>query len=74
MFKYFGKMFIYFKFLMCFSLSSVPMELDAFTLRNMGVNNLEASWTKPPGDVDLYMLTLLQDRCVYKETITVTSV
>uniref|UniRef100_A0A669E461 protein-tyrosine-phosphatase n=1 Tax=Oreochromis niloticus TaxID=8128 RepID=A0A669E461_ORENI len=40
---------------------TVPMELHAFTLRNMGVNSLEASWTKPPGDVDLYTLTLLQD-------------
>uniref|UniRef100_A0A3P8P794 protein-tyrosine-phosphatase n=1 Tax=Astatotilapia calliptera TaxID=8154 RepID=A0A3P8P794_ASTCA len=45
---------------------TVPMELHAFTLRNMGVNNLEASWTKPPGDVDLYMLTLLQDRWYLK--------
>lgn len=43
---------------------TVPMELHAFTLRNMGVNNLEASWTKPPGDVDLYMLTLLRDSVV----------
>uniref|UniRef100_A0A3Q3VX91 protein-tyrosine-phosphatase n=1 Tax=Mola mola TaxID=94237 RepID=A0A3Q3VX91_MOLML len=46
--------------------SSVSVEgrTGVITLRSAGVTSLQASWEKPPGDVDSYMLTLLQDRCV----------
>ena len=40
------------------------MALSTITLSSSGVSNLQASWEKPPGDVDSYTLTLLQDRCV----------
>lgn len=40
------------------------MALRSITLRSSGVTSLQASWEKPPGDVDSYRLTLLQDRCV----------
>lgn len=47
------------------------MALHNIVLSNSGVDGLQASWRKPPGDVDSYTLTLLQDRCVYRETRTV---
>uniref|UniRef100_A0A8C9ZBW2 protein-tyrosine-phosphatase n=1 Tax=Sander lucioperca TaxID=283035 RepID=A0A8C9ZBW2_SANLU len=46
---------------------TVPMALQAITLTCSGVNSLQASWEKPPGDVDSFTLTLLQDRCVSKQ-------
>ncbi|CAJ1054300.1 receptor-type tyrosine-protein phosphatase beta-like [Xyrichtys novacula] len=46
--------------------ATVPMALRSLTLRSSGVNSLKASWEKPPGDVDLYTLTLLKDSAVVK--------
>ncbi|XP_034382394.1 receptor-type tyrosine-protein phosphatase beta [Cyclopterus lumpus] len=43
---------------------TVPMALRVITLRSSGVRSLQASWEKPPGDVDLVSLTLLQDSVV----------
>ncbi|XP_023118290.2 receptor-type tyrosine-protein phosphatase beta [Amphiprion ocellaris] len=43
---------------------TVPMALRKITLSNSGVGSLQASWEKPPGDVDSYALTLLQDSVV----------
>uniref|UniRef100_A0A8C4DSE1 protein-tyrosine-phosphatase n=1 Tax=Dicentrarchus labrax TaxID=13489 RepID=A0A8C4DSE1_DICLA len=43
---------------------TVPKAMQAFSLRSSGVSSLRASWEKPPGDVDSYTLTLLQDRWV----------
>uniref|UniRef100_A0A3Q3J0X5 protein-tyrosine-phosphatase n=1 Tax=Monopterus albus TaxID=43700 RepID=A0A3Q3J0X5_MONAL len=43
---------------------TVPMALRAITLSSSGVDSLQASWEKPPGDVDSYSLTLLQGRFV----------
>ncbi|XP_054480416.1 receptor-type tyrosine-protein phosphatase beta [Anoplopoma fimbria] len=43
---------------------TVPMALRALTVRSSGVNSLQASWEKPPGDVDSFTLTLLQDSVV----------
>ncbi|KAM9335025.1 receptor-type tyrosine-protein phosphatase beta [Symphorus nematophorus] len=43
---------------------TVPMKFRSITLRNLGVDSLKASWEKPPGDVDSYTLTLLQDSVV----------
>ncbi|XP_031158339.2 receptor-type tyrosine-protein phosphatase beta isoform X2 [Sander lucioperca] len=43
---------------------TVPMALQAITLTCSGVNSLQASWEKPPGDVDSFTLTLLQDSVV----------
>lgn len=43
---------------------TVPMALRAITLRSSGVNSFQASWEKPPGDVDSFTLTLLQDSVV----------
>ncbi|KAL7370550.1 hypothetical protein ABVT39_003709 [Epinephelus coioides] len=43
---------------------TVPMALRVITLRSSGVNSLQASWEKPPGDVDSFTLTLLQDSVV----------
>ncbi|KAM8739685.1 receptor-type tyrosine-protein phosphatase beta [Acanthopagrus schlegelii] len=43
---------------------TVPMALRTITLRSSGVRSLQASWEKPPGDVDSYTLTLLQDSVV----------
>ncbi|XP_077400603.1 receptor-type tyrosine-protein phosphatase beta isoform X2 [Vanacampus margaritifer] len=43
---------------------TVPMALSAMTLRSVGVDSLYASWEKPRGDVDSYMLTLLKDSLV----------
>lgn len=51
---------------------AVPLELQSFTLSNSGVTSLQASWKKPPGDVDSYALTLLRDRCVQWGGVTVT--
>ncbi|XP_056223519.1 receptor-type tyrosine-protein phosphatase beta-like [Seriola aureovittata] len=43
---------------------TVPMALQTITLRSSGVDSLQASWEKPPGGVDSYTLTLLQDSSV----------
>ncbi|XP_070847690.1 receptor-type tyrosine-protein phosphatase beta [Chaetodon trifascialis] len=43
---------------------TVPMALRTITLRSSGVSSLWASWEKPPGDLDSYRLTLLQDGVV----------
>ncbi|XP_067437919.1 receptor-type tyrosine-protein phosphatase beta [Thunnus thynnus] len=43
---------------------TVPMALSTITLSSSGVDSLQASWQKPPGDVDSYTLTLLQDSVV----------
>ncbi|XP_008295253.1 receptor-type tyrosine-protein phosphatase beta [Stegastes partitus] len=43
---------------------TVPMALRTFSLTNSGVDSLQALWEKPPGDVDSYALTLLQDNVV----------
>ncbi|XP_068442248.1 receptor-type tyrosine-protein phosphatase beta-like [Clinocottus analis] len=40
---------------------TVPMALRVITLRSSGVGCLQASWEKPPGDVDSFSLILLQD-------------
>ncbi|XP_042371322.1 receptor-type tyrosine-protein phosphatase beta-like [Plectropomus leopardus] len=40
------------------------MALDAISLTSAGVSSLQASWEKPPGDVDSFTLTLLQDSAV----------
>ncbi|XP_011489637.1 receptor-type tyrosine-protein phosphatase beta isoform X1 [Oryzias latipes] len=40
---------------------TVPMELRTINLRSSGVDSLQASWEKPPGDVDSFNLILLQD-------------
>uniref|UniRef100_A0A3Q3W1C4 protein-tyrosine-phosphatase n=1 Tax=Mola mola TaxID=94237 RepID=A0A3Q3W1C4_MOLML len=48
--------------------SSVSVEGRTGVLQSVNPSenftSLQASWEKPPGDVDSYMLTLLQDRCV----------
>lgn len=46
---------------------AVPKALRKLTLRSSGVTSLQASWEKPPGDVDSYTLTLLLGRCVQAE-------
>ncbi|XP_026217462.1 receptor-type tyrosine-protein phosphatase beta isoform X2 [Anabas testudineus] len=43
---------------------TVPMALRTISLRSSGVSSLQASWEKPPGDVDSYTLTLLRDSTV----------
>ncbi|XP_044041315.1 receptor-type tyrosine-protein phosphatase beta isoform X2 [Siniperca chuatsi] len=43
---------------------TVPMALRTISLRSSGVSSLQASWEKPPGDVDSYTLTLLRDSVV----------
>ncbi|KAF1372106.1 hypothetical protein PFLUV_G00261460 [Perca fluviatilis] len=43
---------------------TVPMALQMITLTCSGVSSLQASWEKPPGDVDSFILTLLQDSVV----------
>ncbi|XP_077565723.1 receptor-type tyrosine-protein phosphatase beta [Stigmatopora nigra] len=43
---------------------TVPVALNAITLRAVGVDGLEATWEKPRGDLDAYALTLLQDSVV----------
>ncbi|XP_067345749.1 receptor-type tyrosine-protein phosphatase beta isoform X2 [Channa argus] len=43
---------------------TVPKELSTISLRSLGVDCLRASWEKPPGDVDSFMLTLLRDSVV----------
>ncbi|XP_028255677.1 receptor-type tyrosine-protein phosphatase beta [Parambassis ranga] len=43
---------------------TVPMALRTISVSSSGVDSLQASWEKPPGDVDSYMLTLLQDSVV----------
>lgn len=44
--------------------TTVPMAFRSLTLRSSGVDSLKASWEKPPGNVDSYMLTLLRDSVV----------
>lgn len=46
---------------------AVPMALRSLTLTSSGVTSLQASWEKPPGDVDSYTLALLLGRCVQAE-------
>ncbi|KAM9327847.1 receptor-type tyrosine-protein phosphatase beta [Pholidichthys leucotaenia] len=43
---------------------TVPMALRSITLSTLGVDSLQASWEKPPGDVDSYRLTVLRDSVV----------
>nr|XP_046234726.1 receptor-type tyrosine-protein phosphatase beta isoform X2 [Scatophagus argus] len=43
---------------------TVPMALRTVTLTSSGVRSLQASWEKPPGDVDSYTLSLLKDSVV----------
>ncbi|XP_041819608.1 receptor-type tyrosine-protein phosphatase beta [Chelmon rostratus] len=43
---------------------TVPLPLRSITLRSSGVSSLQASWEKPPGDLDSYSLTLLHDGVV----------
>ncbi|KAI3366824.1 hypothetical protein L3Q82_009233, partial [Scortum barcoo] len=43
---------------------TVPMALRTITLSSSGVSSLQASWEKPPGDVDSFILTLFQDGVV----------
>ncbi|KAM3588202.1 uncharacterized protein V6R79_023919 [Siganus canaliculatus] len=45
---------------------TVPMALHRLALTSSGVRSLRASWEKPPGDVDSYSLTLLQDSVVVR--------
>ncbi|XP_037551667.1 receptor-type tyrosine-protein phosphatase beta, partial [Nematolebias whitei] len=40
---------------------TAPMALHSINLSSLGVDRLQASWEKPPGDVEAYTLTLLQD-------------
>uniref|UniRef100_H3C9X6 protein-tyrosine-phosphatase n=1 Tax=Tetraodon nigroviridis TaxID=99883 RepID=H3C9X6_TETNG len=44
--------------------TAVPLPLRSLTLSSSGLGGLRASWEKPPGDVDSYSLTLLQDSVV----------
>uniref|UniRef100_A0A673A784 protein-tyrosine-phosphatase n=1 Tax=Sphaeramia orbicularis TaxID=375764 RepID=A0A673A784_9TELE len=43
---------------------TVPMALTTLSLSSSGVDSLRASWEKPPGDVESFTLTLLQDSVV----------
>lgn len=43
---------------------TVPMPLQTISLSSSGVDSLQVIWKKPPGDVESYMLTLLQDSVV----------
>ncbi|XP_015818255.3 receptor-type tyrosine-protein phosphatase beta [Nothobranchius furzeri] len=43
---------------------TVPMALRMLHLSTLGADGLQASWEKPPGDVDEYTLMLLQDSSV----------
>ncbi|XP_071391582.1 receptor-type tyrosine-protein phosphatase beta-like, partial [Centroberyx affinis] len=45
---------------------TVPMALRSITLSSTGVDSLQASWEKPPGDVDSYTLTLLRDSALVR--------
>ncbi|XP_077450252.1 receptor-type tyrosine-protein phosphatase beta [Stigmatopora argus] len=45
---------------------TVPVALSAITLRAVGVDGLEAAWEKPRGDLDAYVLTLLEDSVVVR--------
>lgn len=50
---------------------AAPRLLDVISLTNSGLGSLRASWSKPFGDVDSYTLTLLQDRCVSLQDVSV---
>ncbi|XP_041636404.1 receptor-type tyrosine-protein phosphatase beta [Cheilinus undulatus] len=50
-----------------------PMALRSLTLRSSGVDSLKASWEKPPGDVDSYILTLQKDDVVQNFSVPVGS-
>ncbi|XP_047245590.1 receptor-type tyrosine-protein phosphatase beta isoform X2 [Girardinichthys multiradiatus] len=43
---------------------TAPMALRTISLSNSGVNSLQVTWEKPPGDVDSYKLALLQNSVV----------
>ncbi|KAM9705755.1 receptor-type tyrosine-protein phosphatase beta isoform 1-T2 [Menidia menidia] len=43
---------------------TAPEALRTIKMRTSGVDSLQASWEKPPGDVDSYSLTLLRDGVV----------
>lgn len=43
---------------------TVPMPLQKIRLSSSGVDSLQVSWEKPPGDVESFILTLLQDNIV----------
>ncbi|XP_076015968.1 receptor-type tyrosine-protein phosphatase beta [Genypterus blacodes] len=45
----------------CVEGRTVPMALRSITLSSSGVDSLQASWEKPPGDIDSYTVTVLQD-------------
>ncbi|CAF89510.1 unnamed protein product, partial [Tetraodon nigroviridis] len=49
--------------------AAVPLPLRSLTLSSSGLGGLRASWEKPPGDVDSYSLTLLQDRCARRRPV-----
>ncbi|XP_056131706.1 receptor-type tyrosine-protein phosphatase beta-like [Lampris incognitus] len=40
---------------------TVPMAMHSITLTSTGVDSLQASWERPPGDLDSYTLILFQD-------------
>ncbi|XP_033845040.1 receptor-type tyrosine-protein phosphatase beta isoform X2 [Periophthalmus magnuspinnatus] len=40
---------------------TVPMPLKKMSLSTAGVDSLQVLWEKPPGDVESYMITLLQN-------------
>ncbi|CAN9508322.1 unnamed protein product [Ophioblennius macclurei] len=53
---------------------TVPMAIRSITLSSVGVDSLKASWEKPPGDVESYSLTLLQDSVILRNySVPVTS-
>ncbi|XP_041833313.1 receptor-type tyrosine-protein phosphatase beta [Melanotaenia boesemani] len=41
-----------------------PETLRTITMSSSGVNSLQASWEKPPGDVESYMMSLMRDGVV----------
>ncbi|XP_008399067.1 receptor-type tyrosine-protein phosphatase beta isoform X2 [Poecilia reticulata] len=43
---------------------TAPMALSTISLSSSGVDSLQVTWKKPPGDVDSYNLTLLQNNVV----------
>ncbi|KAM9846095.1 receptor-type tyrosine-protein phosphatase beta [Aulostomus maculatus] len=43
---------------------TVPMAIERINLHSSAVDSLQVSWEKPPGEVDSYRVTLLQDGVV----------
>ncbi|KAM6895658.1 receptor-type tyrosine-protein phosphatase beta [Xenentodon cancila] len=43
---------------------TVPMALRSINLSSSGIDRLQASWEKPPGDIEWYSLMLLKDGVV----------